>query len=181
MTVAFWRTLYTPGHDVARLAGADDGWRLSGTALWIQDGLPARLDYAVALTADWITRGGRITGFIGDGAVDRRIVRTADGRWSLDGVECPDLDGLVHLDFGFTPATNLQQLKHAALAIGEAADIPAAWIDYQGGLSRLPQSYRRTGEETYAYVSPTSDYAETLVIAPDGFAREYPTLWTRLL
>ena len=33
MTVAFWRTLYTPGHDVARLIPADDGWRLSGTAL----------------------------------------------------------------------------------------------------------------------------------------------------
>lgn len=181
MTVAFWRTLYTSGHDVARLTEVDDGWRLSGTALWIQGSLPARLDYAVALTADWITRSGHVAGFVGDETVDRRVVRTEDGRWILDDVAYPDLHGLVHLDFGFTPATNLQQLKHAALAIGEGASIPAAWIDYQGGLSRLPQSYRRTGEETYAYESPTSGYAETLVIAADGFAREYPTLWTRLV
>lgn len=180
MPVAFWRTLYTPGHDVARLLEAEDGWRLSGTALWIQDDRPARLDYAVALTRDWITRSGRILGFVGDDQVDRRVLLT-DGRWSLDGVEQPELDGLIHLDFGFTPATNLQQLRYADLAVGEGADIPAAWIDIEGGLSRLPQTYRRTGEETYAYESPTSDYAETLVIAPDGFAREYPTLWTRLL
>ncbi|MFJ6025000.1 putative glycolipid-binding domain-containing protein [Brevundimonas sp. NPDC092305] len=180
MTVAFWRTLYSPGHDVARLDRVDDGWRLSGTALWIQDGRPARLDYAVALTSGWITRAGRITGFIGEDPVDRRITLT-DGRWALDGVEQPELDRLIHLDFGFTPATNLQQLKHADLAIGEAADIHAAWIDYEGGLSRLPQRYRRTGKETYAYESPTSGYAETLIVAPDGFAREYPTLWTRLL
>lgn len=180
MTVAFWRTLYSPGHDVARLERFDGGWRLSGTALWIQDGRPARLDYAVDLTSGWITRAGRITGFIGEEQVDRHITLT-DGRWTLDGIEQPELDGLIHLDFGFTPATNLQQLKHADLGIGESARIDAAWIDYDGGLSRLPQSYRRTGEETYAYESPTSDYADTLVVAPDGFAREYPTLWTRLL
>lgn len=180
MTTVFWRTLYAPGHDVARLVPTADGRRLSGTALWVQDGRPARLDYAVDLAADWTTREGRISGFVGDTAVDRHIVR-ADGRWSLDGTPLPELDDLVDLDFGFTPATNMQQLRRVGLQIGQEAEVPAAWIDFEGGLSRLPQTYRRTGEETYAYASPTTGYAETLVIAPDGFAREYPTLWTRLV
>jgi hypothetical protein len=101
MTIAFWRTLYTPGHDVARLTAADDGWRLSGTAPWIQGSLPARLNYAVTLTPDWITRSGRIAGFVGDETVDRRVLRTEDGHWSLDDFARPDLHGLVHLDLGF--------------------------------------------------------------------------------
>jgi len=180
MTAVFWRTLYAPGHDVARLFETADGRRLEGVALWIQDGRPARLDYAVDLAPDWTTREGRISGFVGDEVVDRHIVLT-QGRWSLDGVALPELDGLVDLDFGFTPATNMQQLRRVDLAVGETAEVPAAWIDFVGGLSRLPQTYSRTGEETYAYASPTAGYAETLIIAPDGFAREYPTLWTRLL
>lgn len=180
MITVFWRTLYAPGHDIARLVPSEDGWRLSGTALWLQDGRPARLDYAVDLAGDWTTRRGRIAGFVGEAEFDRRIART-NGRWSLDGIELPELDGLVDLDFGFTPATNMQQLRRVALEIGQEAEVPAAWIDFEGGLSRLPQTYRRTGEETYAYASPTAGYAATLVIAPDGFAREYPTLWTRLV
>ena len=90
----------------------------------------------------------------------------------------PGLGDLLHLDFGFTPSTNLQQLRHADLAVGEEADIPAAWFDIgEATLTRLPQHYRRTAEDLYHYDSPTAGYEAVLELAPNGFVRLYPELW----
>ena len=75
-------------------------------------------------------------------------------------------------------ATNLQQLRHARLAVGEEAAIPAAWFDIgEATLVRLPQRYRRIAEDRYWYSSPESDYEAVLEMAENGFVRLYPGLW----
>ena len=90
----------------------------------------------------------------------------------------PGLGDLIHLDFGFTPATNLQQLMHADLAVGEEAEIPAAWFDIgEATLVRLAQHYRRTAADRYWYSSPAAGYEATLEMAASGFVRLYPGLW----
>ncbi|MCY1380818.1 putative glycolipid-binding protein [compost metagenome] len=84
----------------------------------------------------------------------------------------------VDLDLGFTPATNLLQLRRLNLAPGESADAPAAWVDIEdGGLSELMQRYERRGEGTYAYEAKRFDYAEVLGVTADGFVSDYPRLW----
>jgi hypothetical protein len=88
------------------------------------------------------------------------------------------LESCVDLDYGFTPATNLIQLRRSSLAVGAAADLPAAWLDVAAGtLQVLPQRYERRGEASYWYESPTFSYAALLEVTNDGFVRRYPGLW----
>src|SRR5262249_19120428 len=60
-----WRRLDQPGHEAARLSFQGTEWRLTGTAVFASDGRPCRLDYLVACDADWRTRSGRVTGWLG--------------------------------------------------------------------------------------------------------------------
>jgi uncharacterized protein len=178
--VALWRRLDVPGHDAARLSRTPRGWSLQGSAVWRDDGGAAALRYELALGLDWSTEGARVRGFLGDREIDDVITREG-GMWSFNGRKVPGLEHLVDLDFGFTPATNLQQLRRVPIAIGEAADIPVAWVDAGGrGLMELQQRYERLAERSYRYRSATTGYEGLLELAPNGFAARYPALWEML-
>jgi hypothetical protein len=173
---ALWRRLDTPGHDAAEITETATGALLSGTAVFHENGHPARLSYEVRLTPGWSATSGHVTGFYGGERVDTSIERRADGWYLNDGFQ--GLSDLVDLDFGFTPATNMPQLRRFNLADGETADISVAWYDI--GVDRLvvlPQIYRRIDARSYAYNSPAGDYRATLEVAPSGFAKVYPGLW----
>jgi hypothetical protein len=173
-----WRRLDTPGHDACRLVRGDGGWQLEGTAVFGHEGVPARLSYLVACDPQWRTEQGRVRGWLGPQPVELSILRTAAGAWTLNGALVPGLDRCVDLDLGFTPATNLLPLRRLALADGEAADAPAAWLDVAAGtLELLPQRYERRSETTYWYESPTAGYSGLLEVTPAGFIRRYPGLW----
>ena len=172
---ALWRRLDTPGHDAARIATAADGRRLEGTAVFRHEDGPAAISYRLDLAPDWSTRRGLLRGFAGAKAVEHEILRGPDG-WTLDGVAQPALGHLLDLDLGFTPATNLQQLRRVPLEIGQEADIRVVWFDVAAErLVELPQYYRRLDEYRYSYRG--FSYQGVLQMAPSGFVRLYPDLW----
>lgn len=176
-----WRRIDVVGHDACRLEKTGDGWRLSGTSVFRHELGPASLAYELTCDERWITREGSVRGWVGEKCVDRRVQRAVDGTWTLNGARVEVLDGCAHLDFGFTPATNLPQLRAMALRVGEAAELTVAWIDVPDvapqALQALLQRYARTSEHDYAYESPSFGYAETLVTNADGFVSVYPKLW----
>ncbi len=170
MSAVLWRRLDVPGHDSCRL----DGFRLEGTAVFSG---PAQVRYELTCDDQWRSRHGRVQGWVGDESFDRTIER-AGTSWLLNGRPVPGLEHCLDLDYGFTPATNLTQLKRIALKVGEAAEVPVAWLDVPSAqLVLLPQRYERRTENTYWYESPTADYAAELVIAGNGFTFSYPGLW----
>ena len=115
----------------------------------------------------WCTQRGRVRGWLGMQSVEFTVVRTAQGVWTLNGAVVPGLERYVDLDLGFTPATNLSQLRRVALAEGQAADVPVAWLDVSAGtLMVLPQRYERRTEVTYWYESPSANYADLLEVTP---------------
>lgn len=174
-----WRRLGTAGHDVCRLDRSGENWQLDGGAAFrYEDGRLAQLHYRVRCDKAWHTQWGTVRGWIGGEAVDLSIVRDAHGGWKLNDAPVAELGHCVDLDLGFTPATNLLQLRRLHLAPGEAADAPAAWLDLESGsLSELQQRYERRGEADYWYAAPRFDYAAMLEVTADGFVRRYPTLW----
>jgi hypothetical protein len=181
MTTAsvLWRRLDTPGHDACWLEGDADGWLLRGAAVFRHEGVAARLEYEVRCDRAWVSTRGRVRGRIGARPVDLAIERRAGGTWRLDGAVMPEVEGLSDLDLGFTPATNLFQLRRLHLAQGQAADAPVAWLDAGAStLVRLPQRYERRSESGYWYEAPTVGYRGLLEVTPLGFVREYPGLWT---
>jgi hypothetical protein len=173
-----WRRLDAPGHDACRLVRRAAGWALDGAAAFSENGVPARLTYDVACDRGWRTERGEVAGWVGDRPVAFEVVRTAAGLWILNGTAVADLERCVDLDLGFTPATNLLQLRRCALAAGQAADVPVAWLDVaRGALDLLPQRYERRGETAYWYEAPRFDYAALLEVDTAGFIRRYPGLW----
>lgn len=174
---ALWRRLDTVGTDAARLFRQPAGWRLAGTAIFLHEKKPARLDYDVDLNSDWSTARGVVRGFLGGEAVEQTFLREADG-WRMNGTQLPGLEHLKDLDLGFTPATNLPYLRRANLRVGEKIDRAVAWWEPgTAALVELPQRYHRRDERTYWYESPMGPYEALLEFAPSGFARSYPQLW----
>lgn len=172
IAVALWRRLDVPGHDCCRL----DGRLLEGTAVFQDERGPAYVRYTLACDDGWRSRYGRVEGWIGDDRFDLTVER-AD-TWLLNGQPVPGLDHCLDLDYGFTPATNLAQLQRIALRIGDAADVPVAWLDPPSArLVLLPQRYEGRTETTYWYESPTAGYAAELALANSGFTLSYPGLW----
>jgi hypothetical protein len=173
-----WRRLDVPGHDACRLEETSDGWRLVGVTVFLHERVPAQLAYQVVCDREWRSVEGHVLGRLGGEAVDVRITRSPRGAWTLNGAPVPGLESCEDLDFGFTPATNLFQLRRLAVATGQARDCPVAWLDDTAGtLTLLPQRYERRSELTYWYEAPTSGYAGLLELTPAGFARLYPGLW----
>ncbi len=173
---ALWRRLDTPGHDAARLLRNEAGWALRGTAVFQHEAAPACLTYAVDLDPTWKTQRGRVQGFAGNKEIQHVITRQHGG-WIHNDELVEGLDSLVDLDFGFTPATNLQQLRRISLQIGEAADLAVAWLDAGSTkLVKLPQRYERRGKNTYWYEALSVPYQGMLEMADDGFIMKYPEL-----
>jgi hypothetical protein len=119
-----------------------------------------------------------VRGFVGTEAIDVTIERAASGTWTLNGRIIEDFGAYIHLDFSFTPATNFQQLRQLALAKGQSAHLPVAWLEVPpDDLKVLPQRYERRTELTYWYEAPSVGYASLLELTPEGFIRRYPGLW----
>jgi hypothetical protein len=173
-----WRRLDAPGHDACRLEQREDGWIVDGAATFSEEGQPAQLKYRVACDRVWRSTRGRVNGWIGPRAVDIRIERSSEGVWTMNGAPVSDVDSCVDLDLGFTPATNLFQLRRLALHVAESAQQSVAWLDPgTGTLEVVQQRYERRTEQTYWYESPRFDYAALLEISPAGFVNHYPGLW----
>jgi hypothetical protein len=174
-----WRRLGTPGHDVCRLDRNGENWQLDGAAAFRhEDGRVGQLHYRVRCDRAWHTQWCTVRGWLGSEAIDLSIVHDARGIWKLNDATVPDLGHCIDLDLGFTPATNMLQLRRLHLATGEASDAPAAWLDIENGfLAELGQRYERRGERDYWYAAPRFDYAAMLEVNEDGFVRRYPSLW----
>jgi hypothetical protein len=178
MDTILWRRLDAAGHDACRLVQTDSGWRLEGAAVFRHEGVPACLAYEVDCDGHWRTRDGVVRGWVGGRLLDFRMTRTPAGIWTLNGQVVPHLDRCVDLDLGFTPATNLFQLRRVALQVGQAADVPVAWLDVPAGtLDRLDQRYVRRTAGEYWYEAPRFDYFGLLRVSAVGFVEKYPNLW----
>jgi hypothetical protein len=173
-----WRRIHAPGHDACRVIRDQRGWCLEGTAVFLEEQAPACLSYRIVGTPDWLPVEGHVAGFVGDIAVDVAIARGATTKWMLNGRPMTGLDDCEHLDFGFTPATNLPHLRWLEKEGMASAPLPAAWLHapYRT-LQRLPQRYTRLTASTYWYEAPGEGFAAELLVSPSGFVRRYPGLW----
>lgn len=172
-----WHRLDVPGHDACRFREGVNGWELRGTAVFLHQAGPAVMHYQLSCDRDYRTRHGRVHGWIGSERFRFRISVEA-GKWTLNGTVVTGVEDCVDLDYGFTPATNMVQLRRLSLKVGEHAEFPVAWIDVpEGRLERLPQQYERRSASAYWYESPTASYSALLEVTPDGFAGRYPGLW----
>ena len=176
---AIWRRLDRPGHDSVLLKSTEQGWLLSGSTVFNHDAGPACINYTVAVDHLWKSRRGTVKGFVAGKTFSHVITRNSDG-WYLNDTLCRGLEHLRDIDYGFTPATNLLQLRRVAIPLGKAIDLPVVWFDAEATtLIELPQRYERLSETRYSYSAPTVGYrGELELLSQNGFVKSYPHLWT---
>jgi uncharacterized protein len=173
-----WRRIDLPGHEIARLDTLDAGWKLSGTALFSSSQGPTMLDYAVICDSAWWTHSAQVTGAVGDHVVNLNVSVNAERTWHVNGAECGAVDGCMDIDLGFSPSTNLLPIRRLALAVGEEAEVRAAWLPFPSlEFVLLPQVYRRLDQRIYRYQSGDGAFVKTLEVNAVGFVTSYPGLW----
>jgi hypothetical protein len=178
-TSILWRRLDLPGHELARLESRDGGWRLSGTAVFLHECGPSKLDYCVDCDASFRTTSASVRGSAGDREVDLVVSVGGHQKWTLNGVECPEVEGCTDIDLGFSPSTNLLPIRRLTLGIGEAAEVRAAWLPFPAlTFELLPQVYRREGERSYRYESAGGRFVRTIEVNDAGLVADYPGIWT---
>lgn len=170
-----WRRLDLPGHEAARLEFAGGVWDLAGASIFTHQGRLCRLYYGVVCADDWRTVRARVAGWVGENEVEVAIEARGDGRWRLNGVECPQVEGCIDVDLNFSPSTNLLPIRRLGLAIGQEAEVRAAWLRFPSfTLEPLPQAYRRLSEDTYRYQSAGGSFVRDLTVDDVGFVTRYP-------
>jgi uncharacterized protein len=179
VATAFWRRLDTEGHDACRLIRKSDGWRLAGAAVFDHEGELCILDYVVDCDPQWRTQSARVHGSVGFEPLVFEVKSAPGGAWLLNGAVQPKAHGLIDLDLGFTPATNLIAIRRLDPQPGAEIPAPAAYyLEFTLELGIVEQTYRRTAPDKLHYRSPAYGYDETLTVSEIGFVTEYPGLWS---
>lgn len=173
-----WRRLDLPGHEAARLWFRAPSWHLVGTAVFGYEHQACRLDYHLICDANWNTRSGLVSGWLGDEAVEYLLSVDAEQRWWLNDEEVPAVAGCFDLDLNFSPSTNLLPIRRLGLAVGQAAPVKAAWLRFPSfTLEPLEQTYRRIDERSYRYESTGGRFVRELAVNGAGFVTSYPDFW----
>ena len=170
-----WRRLDRPGHEFARVYAESGTWRLAGAAVFSHEEQPSRLDYLIVCNSEWRTLTCQVTGWLGVRSIDIHVASDAEGKWLLNGEDCPIVTGCVDVDLNFSPSTNLLPIRRLKLEIGGEALVQAAWLRFPSfKLERLDQKYRRLGPETYRYESAGGSFVTELETNEAGLVTVYP-------
>jgi len=174
-----WRRIDQPGHESCRLYQVDNEWCLEGTAVFLNDdGRPCRLSYQIKCDSSWKTLTGSVSGWLGNDNVNIEVSVDSLQRWQLNGIEKPAVLGCTDLDLNFSPSTNLLPIRRLGLAIGQQAEVKAAWLRFPSfELEPLSQIYSRLDETTYRYSSNNGEFVREIKVNEAGLVTDYPGLW----
>ena len=172
-----WNKLDSPGMEYCYVYHIQNQWLMWGTALLADQGQPVQLTYRITCAEDWTTRGLVLNLLRGE----HRAQRMADvraGVWQIYPESSSTLEGCTDLDLGFTPCTNSLPIKRLNLAVGQSADITAAWLRFpELEFVPLRQRYTRLEEQLYLYESLESGYRARLDVDDFGLVTHYEARW----
>jgi hypothetical protein len=173
-----WRRLDQPGFESSQLLSGPSSWNLIGTAVFIHEQKPCRLDYRIECDRNWQTRSGRVEGWVGKEIIDIDVKADGRGNWQLNGEASPEVAGCIDLDLNFSPSTNLLPIRRLRLEVGQETPVDTAWLRFPSfKLERLDQIYRRLEVDAYRYESAGGSFTADLRINDDGYVLDYPNLW----
>jgi len=172
------------GFEVVYFEPVHDGHVVTGCTTAVEGGQAWIVDYTIRVDAGWRTRGAEVHGRSAAGALWLALQTEGDGRWQVNGVPAPFLDGCMDVDLESSAMTNALPVHRLALEPGERAAAPAAYVRAVGlNVERLEQTYVRTEEDgpqqRYDYTAPAFDFSCQLVYDPTGLVLTYPGIAVR--
>jgi uncharacterized protein len=182
---AAWRHRHArDGFEVVFVHVRDDGYQLEGSTAAVEDGQAWAVRYLVTLDAGWRTRHARVSGRSAASADELTLEADGSGGWLVNGAAAPQLDGCLDVDLESSSCTNTLPVHRLGLAVGEAADPPAAYVRALDlSVERLEQRYARVEnhgkQQRYDYAAPAFGYRDQLVYDESGLVLDYPGIAVR--
>jgi uncharacterized protein len=172
------------GFEVAYFHLSGDGCRIEGWTTVIEAGQTWAVGYTIDLDGTGATRSALLRGRSAGGLSSALLEADGAGRWQVDGVPAPHLDGCLDVDLESSAMTNALPVRRMRLAPGAGAAAPAAYVRAPGlAMERLEQTYlRASGEGTrpqYDYAAPAFDFTCRLSYDESGLVLDYPGIAVR--
>ena len=175
------------GHESATVRPHGAGHLLTGRTRAVEDGVAWTVTYRIDVDDRWRTVRAEVSEVV-DGHEHHCVVESdGAGRWTVDDVHAPQVDGCIDIDLESSALTNTIFLHRVQPSTMGLHDAPAAFLRCAPlRLERIEQTYRRTtraarpGEITFAYTCPAFDTDIVLRFDSHGLVTEYPGLAVRL-
>jgi uncharacterized protein len=179
---AAWRFVgAVDGFEVVHFGREPGGGRWRGQTTALEDGRTYAVRWELELDERWHTRSVRVTNDTVDGS--RAVVLTSDGagEWTVDGRPAPHLAGLVDVDLEASACTNALPVRRLSLPVGVLVEAPAVYVHALDlAVTRLDQTYRRSDEESFDYISRHGTFRAVLRYDSDGLVHDYPGIARRV-
>jgi uncharacterized protein len=171
------------GFEVAYFQPLGAGLRIEGWTTAVEDGKTWAVEYAIDLDKTGATRSAQIRGRSAAGLSTASLEADGEGRWLVDGMPAPQLDGCLDVDLESSAMTNALPVRRMNLAPGARAVAPAAYVRAIGlAVERLEQTYLRAPDEArqrYDYAAPAFDFTCQIIYDASGLVLDYPGIAVR--
>ena len=172
------------GFEVAYFQPSGEGLRIEGWTTAIEDGITWAVEYVIDLDGAGATRSARVRGRSAAGFSLTLLEADGAGRWLVDGVPAPHLDGCLDVDLESSAMTNALPVRRMGLPPGAGAAAPAAYVRAVGlAVERLEQTYLRAPDEAarqrYDYAAPAFGFTCRLIYDESGLVIDYPGIAVR--
>ena len=182
---ATWRHVEAQdGFETVFFRAAASGYVIDGHTSAIEDGAAWAVHFTIEVDERWVSRHCHVRSWSELGERELVLAHDAAGRWRIDGVLAPALDGCLDVDLEASACTNMLPVRRADLPVLGSMDAPAVYVGAPDlAVERLEQTYLRLAHEedlTFAYRAPRFGFEDELTFAADGLVREYPGIATRV-
>jgi hypothetical protein len=182
---AAWRhTGLRDGFEVAFFRAGDHGHRFEGHTAAVEAGHAWTIHYTINVDRDWRTRDAEIMAWTSGGEASVHIESGGAGRWLVDGVHRPELEGCLDVDLESSALTNTIPVHRLALPVGGTASAPAAYVRALDlGVQILEQHYTQVQDDgalRFDYEAPQFDFRCRLLYDTAGLVVDYPGIATRV-
>ena len=165
VTTYAWRRLDLEGISFVRLEQGDDAVRVEGHEICVEDAQRWSTRFLIELDGRWRHRSTAVEVTDATGTRDLR----------LNGLRGNDV-----VDIAGNPFTNAFVLRTHDVAVGEATEVRAAYVETPALTVRpMTQRYRRLGDDRWEYADDEYGAFE-LTVDADRVAVDYQELATRL-
>jgi hypothetical protein len=173
------------GFEVLFLHHQPAGYLFKGHSTAVEGDVVWSVRYSIRLDSSWATRQVHVIGESGHGMTEVRLERPPACGWRVNGRSVPQLARCVDVDLEASAFTNTFPIHRLGLAVGQSADVPAAWVRAHGlDVELLEQSYVRLEDKIhkrqYDYFAPSFDFSAKLAYDQFGLILDYPGLAVRV-
>jgi hypothetical protein len=160
------------------LSSDEGGWHLEGDVVALLDDKPAHIRYRITCDPGWRTLAAEVSQEAAGARRELHITVRDGGRWWVEGAEDTRLRGCTDIDLEISPCTNTIPIRRLDLAVGQEADVTAAWVRFPGlTIEPLQQRYTRTDANRYRYAS--RDFATHIDVDDLGLVTRYEGEWSQ--